>query len=244
MVHGSAGLALRGRMERPISRCCLKNPPRPSRLMPTVTTISRSSGTRATNSAAYDAALRQRGSLTVWFTEEAIAAWTVEPRTTRGGQPRFSALTIATALTPRALSGLALSQTEGLIGSIIALLGLDLAVPDSTMLSRLAETLQLPRPRPHRDCSPCASWWTARSRSCVAPASSCMSSMGLRRSGPGACCASAPTPTPATLTRSDAYDASSRPFARPDGWPGRVLYADSAYDQDGVYDEGCRLDLC
>jgi len=41
---------------------------------------------RVTNSAAYDAALRQRGSLTVWFTDAAIAAWKAEPRTTRGGQ--------------------------------------------------------------------------------------------------------------------------------------------------------------
>ena len=109
---------------------------------------------RATNSAAYDAALRQRGSLTVWFTEEAIATWTAEPRTTRGGQPRFSALAITTALTLRAVFRLALRQTEGLIGSIIALLGLDLAVPDHTTLSRRAETLQLPRPRPRRDCNP------------------------------------------------------------------------------------------
>ena len=31
---------------------------------------------RVTNSAAYDAALRQRGSLTVWFTDAAIAAVT------------------------------------------------------------------------------------------------------------------------------------------------------------------------
>jgi len=39
------------------------------------------------NSAAYDAALRQRGSLTIWFTEEAVAAWRAEPRTTAGGHP-------------------------------------------------------------------------------------------------------------------------------------------------------------
>jgi hypothetical protein len=37
-------------------------------------------------------ALRQRGSLTVWFTEAAIAAWKAELRATRGGQPRYSAL--------------------------------------------------------------------------------------------------------------------------------------------------------
>ena len=30
---------------------------------------------RVTNWAAYDIALRQRGSLTVWFTDAAIAAW-------------------------------------------------------------------------------------------------------------------------------------------------------------------------
>jgi heme-degrading monooxygenase HmoA len=30
---------------------------------------------RVPNSAEYDASLRQRGSLTVWFSEEAIAAW-------------------------------------------------------------------------------------------------------------------------------------------------------------------------
>jgi hypothetical protein len=55
-----------------------------------------------TNWAAYDIALRQRGSLTVWFTEAAIAAWKGEPRATRGGQPRYSALAITTALTRRA----------------------------------------------------------------------------------------------------------------------------------------------
>ena len=55
--------------------------------------------------AAYDIASRQRGSLTVWFTEAAIAAWKAEPRCTRGGQPRYSALAIATALTPRAEPG-------------------------------------------------------------------------------------------------------------------------------------------
>jgi hypothetical protein len=102
---------------------------------------------RAANSAAYDAALRQRGSVTVWFTAAAIAAWKAEARTTRGGQPRYSGLAIATALTLRSVFRLALRQTEGLIGSIIALLGLDLAVPDHTTLSRRAETLDVAQPR-------------------------------------------------------------------------------------------------
>ena len=103
---------------------------------------------RVTNWAAYEAALRQRGSLTVWVTEEAIRAWRAAPRTTRGGQPWYSPLAILTALTLRAVFRLALRQTEGLVGSILRLLGLELAVPDHTTLSRRAATLEVPRPRP------------------------------------------------------------------------------------------------
>ena len=84
--------------------------------------------------------------MTVWFTDEAIAAWRAEPRTTRGGQPWYSPLAILTALTLRAVFRLALRQTEGLIGSILRLLGLELAVPDHTTLSRRGETLQVPQP--------------------------------------------------------------------------------------------------
>jgi DDE family transposase len=124
---------------------------------------------RVTNWAEYDAALRQRGSLTVWFTEEAVAAWRAEPRTTRGGQPHYSALAIRTALTLRAVFRLALRQTEGLIGSILQLLGLDLAVPDHSTLSRRAETLEIPGP-----CPPSAE-----------PVHLLVDSTGLRLCGPG-----------------------------------------------------------
>jgi len=41
---------------------------------------------KVTNWRDYEAGRRQRGSLTVWFTEEAIAAWRAAPRTTPGGQ--------------------------------------------------------------------------------------------------------------------------------------------------------------
>jgi Transposase DDE domain len=102
---------------------------------------------KVTNWPDYDASLRQRGSLTVWFTAEAVEAWAAEPRTTRGGQPWYSALAILTALTLRAVFRLAYRQTEGLIGSVIGLLGLTLRVPDHTTLSRRAATLEVPRPR-------------------------------------------------------------------------------------------------
>src|SRR5690242_1783003 len=123
---------------------------------------------RVTNWADYDAALRARGSLTVWFTPEAIAAWRAEPRTGRGGQSRYSDLAIATTLTLRAVFRLALRQTEGLIGSILQLLGLDLPVPDHSTLSRRAATLAVPRPQAGR-----------------APVHLLVDSTGLKLCGPG-----------------------------------------------------------
>jgi hypothetical protein len=102
---------------------------------------------KVTNWAAYNASLRQRGSLTLWFSEEAIAGWRAAPRTTRGGQVWYSPLAILTALTLKVVFRLALRQTEGLIASIIALLGLSLAVPSFSTLSRRAETVEVPRLR-------------------------------------------------------------------------------------------------
>jgi hypothetical protein len=78
-------------------------------------------------------------------------------------------LAIRTALTVRAVFRLALRQTEGLIGSILQLLGLDLAVPDHSTLSRRAEALEVPKP-----CS--------RSRG---PVHLLVDSTGLQLCGPG-----------------------------------------------------------
>ena len=196
---------------------------------------------RVTNSAAYDAALRQRGSLTIWFTDAAIAAWKAEPRTTRGGQPRYSALAITAALTLRAVFRLALRQTEGLIGSIIALLGLDLAVPDHTTLSRRAESLDVVCPRPGSG-----------------PVHLLVDSTGLKLCGSGewllekhgtktrrswrklhiAVDADTGQIEAATLTTNDVDDASQvgALLDQVDG-PVTSFTADGAYDQDGVYGE-------
>ena len=66
----------------------------------------------------------------------------------RGGQSLYSLLAILTALTLRAVFRLAYRQAEGLIGSIISLLGLTLRVPDHTTLSRRSATLAVPRLQP------------------------------------------------------------------------------------------------
>ena len=62
------------------------------------------------------------------------------------GQSWYSPLAILTALTIRAVFRLAYRQAEGLLGSIVGLLGLGLRVPDHTTLSRRAATLDVPRP--------------------------------------------------------------------------------------------------
>jgi hypothetical protein len=194
---------------------------------------------RVTNWAEYDAALRQRGSLTVWFTEEAIAAWRAEPRTTRGGQPSYSALAIMTALTLRAVFRLALRQTEGLIGSIIRLLGLDLTVPDHSTLSRRAETLEVARPQFN-----------------AGPVHLLVDSTGLKLSGAGEWLvekhgtsrrrswrklhigvdADTGRIVAAALTTSDVDDGSQvGPLLDQIAAPVASFTGDGAYDQDGVY---------
>jgi len=147
-----------------------------------------------TNWAAYDIALRQRGSLTVWFTETAIAAWKAEPRATRGGQPRYSSLAITTALTLRAVFRLALRQTEGLMASLLRLLGLDLAAPDHSTISRRGETLPVSRPASgQRNRSTC--WWTAQGSSSAVPVNGWSKSTPQGRLGPGESSISGWTPT-------------------------------------------------
>jgi hypothetical protein len=99
---------------------------------------------RVRNWAAYDAALQARGSLTIWFTGEAVERWRAETRATPGGQRTYSDLAITTALTLRALFRLPLRQTEGLVGSLIQLLGVELTVPDHSTISRRAKTVAVP----------------------------------------------------------------------------------------------------
>jgi hypothetical protein len=85
---------------------------------------------RVTNWRDCDTALRNRGSLTIWFTDEALAGWKAQPRTTPSGQPHYSDLANETALTLRAVFRLALRQSDGLMGSIMRMLEIDLPIPD------------------------------------------------------------------------------------------------------------------
>lgn len=91
---------------------------------------------KVSNWAEYDQALQQRGSLTVWISEEAFAEWEYHGPRQRGGQKRYSELAIETSLTFRGLYHLPFRQTEGFMRSLLGLLGSELDVPDHTTLSR------------------------------------------------------------------------------------------------------------
>ena len=169
---------------------------------------------RVTNWPAYKAGLRRRGDLTFWVDEAALAGWQAPRRSTPGEQHRYPDL-----------------------------LGLDLAVPDHTTLSRRAETLQLPQPKPHRGDK---------------PMHLLVDSTGLKLCGAGEWLLKKRGTKPrrawrtlhigtdadtgeivaATLTGSDVCDASQvAPLL--DQVPGPVasFAADGAYDWDSVYGE-------
>ena len=91
----------------------------------------------------YDRALQRRGSLTVWVTPEALAAWH-PPRTGRRGRPRaYSDLAIETGHLLRLAFGRPWRQTEGLLRSVTALLRVEVGVPDHTTFSRRSPGLAL-----------------------------------------------------------------------------------------------------
>ena len=98
---------------------------------------------RVTNWPEYDATLIRRGSLTVWFTEDAVAAWHAPATGERGGQPIHSAIAIETGLALRLVFHQPLRQTEGLLRSIADMLGIAIAIPDHTTLSRRSRGLTI-----------------------------------------------------------------------------------------------------
>ena len=98
---------------------------------------------RVTNWAEYNESLRRRCDLTVWISDDALALWAGPPRTTPGGQPVYSDLAIELCLTLGMVFKQPLRQTQGLMRSIAELLGVEVAVPDFSTLSRRGNGLSV-----------------------------------------------------------------------------------------------------
>jgi len=99
---------------------------------------------RVKNWREYDQALQRRGSLTLWGTPEALAAWHPTPTGKRGRARSYSDLAIETGHLLRLAFGRPWRQTEGLLRSVATLLGVSLEVPDHTTFSRRSVDLSLP----------------------------------------------------------------------------------------------------
>src|SRR5919112_1250545 len=164
-----------------------------------------------------------------------------------GGQhrgPRRAAssdLAIETSLILRTVFHQQLRQTEGLVGSLLELMGLDLPVPDHSTLSRRARTLAV----------------APQARTASGPVHLLVDSTGVKLSGPGewlvekhgtqrrrgwrklhlAVDAKTGTIVASTLTSKEVDDAAELgPLLDQVDEPLAAVIADGAYDQDRVYD--------
>lgn len=96
---------------------------------------------RTTNWAAYNAALKARGSLTVWLDRD--MQWLATPNGKPGRQQTFSDASIQFCLSIKCLFGLPLRQSLGLVQSLLTLAQLDWPVPDFSTVCRRQAKLQV-----------------------------------------------------------------------------------------------------
>jgi hypothetical protein len=96
----------------------------------------------------YNKALVRRGSLTLWVEQGAVDRWRDTATPARRGRRRFySDLAITCALTLREVYHLPLRSTQGLVRSLLRLLGADAPAPHYSTLSRRAAALEVELPR-------------------------------------------------------------------------------------------------
>ena len=106
---------------------------------------------RVKNWSSYNRALVARGSLTVWIDDGLWGQWYDHRPSQRGAQFVYSDQAIEWMLTMRVLFGLPLRQTQGFIQSLLDLMGLVLAVPDYSTLSRRQGALRVVLPKKQTD---------------------------------------------------------------------------------------------
>jgi DDE family transposase len=191
---------------------------------------------KVTNWRDYEAGLWKRGSLTIWFSEDAVEAWRAEPRPTPGGQ--LGSCNRDVADPEDSVSPAAAPDRRG---SLLELKGLDLPVPDHSTLSRRARTLAV----------------APQIRTANGPVHLLVDSTGVKLSGPGewlvekhgtkrrrawrklhlAVDAKTGTIVASTLTSKEVDDAAELgPLLGQIDDPLAAAIADGAYDQDRVYD--------
>ena len=102
---------------------------------------------RIRNWSAYNAALKQRGSLTFWIDEEVLKGWlNTDKSGKRGASRTYSDLAIATMSTMGSVMHLRGRQTEGFLTSLFQLMQVDLPAGDHSTVSRRLGKLSIVLP--------------------------------------------------------------------------------------------------
>lgn len=86
----------------------------------------------------------QRGNITVWISDQAIANWyCIEKTGRKGSSDTYSEMAVETCLMIRNLFRLGLRQSQGFVNSLLVMAGIDLQSPDYTTLSRRLAGLRI-----------------------------------------------------------------------------------------------------
>lgn len=96
---------------------------------------------RIRNWSNYNKAMVQRGSLTIWFSSEAIEKWFAEKECKKGRPKKYSNDAILCALMIKSVYRLPFRALCGLLMSLVGLLGLALPIPCYTRICRRAREL-------------------------------------------------------------------------------------------------------
>lgn len=99
---------------------------------------------KITNWRKYNESLVKRGAITFWFDEDTLTHWEHENTKSKVGRPfTYSDRAIEVLLVLRELFQLPYRQTEGLGRSLLALMQVDVPVPDFTSLAKRAAKLDI-----------------------------------------------------------------------------------------------------
>ena len=96
----------------------------------------------------YNKALVQRGSLTLWVSDEMLNLWLNQEKTGKPGRSNtYSDIAISCMATLKEVFHLPLRATQGLLNSILDLLKVEVTAPDYSTLSRRCSRLTVTLPR-------------------------------------------------------------------------------------------------
>lgn len=95
----------------------------------------------------YNAGLEQRGSISFWISEDVIEQWHNQEKTgKKGASNYYSDIAIETVIVVKSIYGIAGRQAVGFVKSIMALMKVNLRVPDHSTVSRRLSTLEVKLP--------------------------------------------------------------------------------------------------